>query len=284
MNLEKINIKDVIIKNGFRYKKSLGQNFITDSNLLRAIAMDSGVSQGETVVEIGTGAGGLTLALSEAAGESGKVYSFEVDKSLQPVLEETLKGRENIEVIFRDVLKMSDEEITDIIGDKPFRVAANLPYYITTPLIMRFLESTLPAASITVMVQLEVAQRMSAKANNKDYSALTLAVDFYGNAKIVRRVGRNMFFPIPDVDSALIRIDIIKDKYPVKNKQEFLKLISGAFAYRRKTLANNIATAFNKAKQDIENALKELGFDASVRGEVLTMEDFLRVYNKLFGS
>ncbi|MDR3293447.1 MAG: hypothetical protein LBT20_05005, partial [Clostridiales bacterium] len=190
---ENDTFKDIIRNSGFRYKKALGQNFITDTNLLRAIVSDSGAEASDIVIEIGTGAGSLTCALSEAAR---RVFSFEVDRSLEGVLSETLKGRENVEVIFRDVLKMSDGEInevlyreefeknevlcrddlknsggeTDMLEDRGFRVVANLPYYITTPLIMRFLESGLPVKSLTVMVQKEVAERITAKCGTKEFS------------------------------------------------------------------------------------------------------------------
>lgn len=161
-------LKEILKEKSFRFNKNLGQNFLTDTNLLRAIVSDSGLEEGETVVEIGTGAGTLTRALAEKAG---KVISFEVDENLKPVLEETLSGLDNVEVIFGDVLKMSDKEIAAITGGE-FRVVANIPYYITTGLIMRFVESGLPVKSITVMIQKEVAERLVAKENTGDYGAI----------------------------------------------------------------------------------------------------------------
>jgi 16S rRNA (adenine1518-N6/adenine1519-N6)-dimethyltransferase len=263
---------------GFRFKKSLGQNFIFDANLLNAVVSDSGATEDDIVVEVGAGAGGLTLALSKRVK---KVFAFEVDESLKGILERELSGRENVEVIFRDVLKMTDGEIGKIVGG-PFKVVANLPYYITTPLIMRFLEGDLEVSDMTVMVQKEVAERFTAKHNTKEYSAVTLAVDFYSDAKILRTVNRNMFYPVPNVDSALIGFKIIPNKYAVLDRKKFLKFTSSAFAMRRKTLANNLNASFGIEKQNAEKILTENGYSPSVRGEALSMRDFLRLYGVFF--
>ena len=202
--MENNGIKDIIRGVDFHFNKALGQNFITDANLLDAIVADSGITSDDTVVEIGTGAGTLTRAIAKVAK---KVYSFEVDRNLQPVLALSLQGVDNAEVIFRDVLKMKDDELKSVVGDS-FKVVANLPYYITTPLAMRFIESSLDVKSVTIMVQKEVALRFVAKPNTADYSAITLAIEMAGNAQITRNVSRNMFFPSPNVDSAVVRIDI----------------------------------------------------------------------------
>ncbi|MDR2090894.1 MAG: 16S rRNA (adenine(1518)-N(6)/adenine(1519)-N(6))-dimethyltransferase RsmA [Clostridiales bacterium] len=263
---------------GFRFKKSLGQNFISDTNLLNAIVSDAGITSRDVVVEIGAGAGGLSLALSKKAK---KVFSFEVDGSLRETLERTLSGCGNVEVIFSDVLKMSDGEIARLVGGE-FKVAANLPYYITTPLIMRFLESGLGVSDMTVMVQREVAERLTAKPGTKDYSAVTVTVDFYADAKILRNVGRNMFYPVPNVDSALIGLKIIPDKYPVKDRVKFLKFTSAAFAMRRKTFANNLNAAFGIDKPLIEKRLIESGYPPNIRGETLSMSDFLKLFGVFF--
>jgi 16S rRNA (adenine1518-N6/adenine1519-N6)-dimethyltransferase len=193
------SIKDILRRTGFRFNRNLGQNFLTDTNLLSAIVEDSGLLDGETVVEIGTGAGTLTRALSAKAK---RVISFEVDENLKPVLEETLKGLDNVEVVFADVLKLSDSRIAELCGDS-FRVVANIPYYITTSLIMRFIESGLNVTSITVMVQKEVADRLAAKESTSDYGAITMSVKLRGDAKITRLVNRNLFYPAPNVDSAV---------------------------------------------------------------------------------
>ena len=196
-------LSDILRASGFRFNKALGQNFIFDGNLLDAIVSDAGVTAEDTVVEIGTGAGTLTARL---AARAKKVFSFEVDERLRPVLDISLKGAENVEVVFRDVMKMKDDELREMIGGE-FKVVANLPYYITTPLIMRFAESTLPVRSITVMVQKEVADRLTAEVGSADYAAVTLAVKVFGDAAVTRIVDRHMFRPAPNVDSAVVRID-----------------------------------------------------------------------------
>ena len=201
-----LNVKDILISKGFHYNKALGQNFITDGNLLSAIVSDSGVDSGDTVVEIGTGAGTLTRAI---AAKAKKVFSFELDKNLISVLDLSLKGLDNVEVIFKDVLKMTDGELKEIVGGE-FKVVANLPYYVTTPMIMRFLESGLDVKSITVMVQKEVADRFIATVGSKEYAAVSLAVQMRGEARVTRIVGRQMFFPMPNVDSAVVKIVVDK--------------------------------------------------------------------------
>ena len=230
------SLKDIVKSAEFRFNKALGQNFISDKNLLDAIVADSGVTGEDTVVEIGTGGGTLTRALAAVAK---RVYSFEVDENLKKVLSVSLQGVENAEVIFRDVLKMSDAGIRDIAGDG-FKVVANLPYYITTPLVMRFLESDLGVQSLTVMVQQEVADRFVAKPNTADYAAITLAIEMHGSAAVTRRVSRNMFYPVPNVDSAVVRIDVNGTKLAGENRELVHKLVRAAFAMRRKTLANNL--------------------------------------------
>lgn len=275
--MENNSIKDIIRGVDFRFNKALGQNFITDSNLLDAIVADSGVNGDDTVVEIGTGAGTLTRAIAKVAK---KVYSFEVDKNLQPVLALSLQGVDNAEVVFRDVLKMKDDELRSIVGDK-FKVVANLPYYITTPLAMRFIESSLDMRSITIMVQKEVALRFVAKPNTADYSAITLAIEMAGDAKITRNVSRNMFFPAPNVDSAVVRIDIDRAKLDGENVALLHKLVRSSFAMRRKTLANNLSVAFQIDKQEAGKLIEEAGFSPMVRGEALSLDDYKKLTKTL---
>ena len=238
--MENGSVKDIIRGTNFRFNKALGQNFITDANLLDAIVADSQITSDDVVVEIGTGAGTLTRAIAKVAK---KVYSFEVDVNLQPVLALSLKGVDNAEVIFRDVLKMKDSELCQIVGDK-FKVVANLPYYITTPLAMRFIESTLDVESITIMVQKEVALRFVAKPNTADYSAITLAIEMAGDAKITRNVSRNMFFPAPNVDSAVVRIDVDRTKLDGENVPLLHKFVRASFAMRRKRLPTTFPSLF----------------------------------------
>lgn len=271
------SVKDIIRGVNFRFNKALGQNFITDGNLLDAIVADSGVTGDDVVVEIGTGAGTLTRALAKVAK---KVFSFEVDRNLEPVLALSLQGVDNVEVVFRDVLKMKDDALAEIVGNK-FKVVANLPYYVTTPLAMRFLESSLDVESLTVMVQKEVADRFVAKANTADYSAITLAIECVGNASVTRNVSRNMFYPSPNVDSAVVRIDVDRQKLAGENTALLHKLVRGAFAMRRKTLANNLSVAFRMSKQQAAELIESCGFSPLVRGEALSLCDYVKLNRAL---
>ena len=269
-----MKMKDLLQATSFRFNKALGQNFISDTNLLKGIVSDSGVTENDIVVEIGTGAGTLTRQIASVAK---RVYSFEVDKNLEPVHQLSLQGVDNVEVVFRDVLKMKDNELQEIIGTGEFKVVANLPYYITTPLIMRFLESELPVTSLTIMVQEEVGLRLVAKPNTADYSAITLAVLLRGSATITRKVGRNMFYPAPNVDSAVVRIDIDRSKLEGENKVLIHKIVRSAFAMRRKTLVNNLNASFGVSKQEATERLHRAGLDEKVRGEALSLDDYIRL-------
>ncbi len=271
--MEDPNLKSIINDVGFRFNKALGQNFISDANLLTAIVADSGVNADDVVVEIGTGGGTLTRALSAAAK---RVISFEVDCNLQSVLALSLRGIDNVEVVFRDVLKMSDEELRALTGDS-FKVVANLPYYITTPLVMRFLESALDVKSLTVMVQQEVADRFVAKPDTADYAAITLAIESCADARITRKVNRKNFYPVPNVDSAVVRIDVDRTKLDGEDAPLLRKLFKAAFAMRRKTLANNLSAAFGIDKQDASERITKAGFSPMVRGEALSLEDFKKL-------
>ena len=266
-------LSDILRASGFRFNKALGQNFIFDGNLLDAIVADAGVTAEDTVVEIGTGAGTLTARL---AARAKKVFSFEVDERLRPVLDISLKGAENVEVVFRDVMKMKDDELREMIGGE-FKVVANLPYYITTPLIMRFAESTLPVSSLTVMVQKEVADRLTAEVGSADYAAVTLAVKVFGGAAVTRIVDRHMFRPAPNVDSAVVRIDRVPGRLDGADEKLVRKLVRAAFAMRRKTLVNNLAASFGIPKQQAADLVTACGFPADVRGERLSLDDFIRL-------
>ena len=276
--MENIVVSDILRQKEFRFNKALGQNFIFDSNLLDAIVADSGVTRADTVVEIGTGAGTLTARLAERAG---KVFSFEVDERLKEVLDLTLRGRENVEVVFRDVMKMSDAEFRAVIGEGSFKVVANLPYYITTPLIMRFIESGLAPDSLTVMVQKEVADRLRARCGTADYSAVTLAVEMFGDATVTRTVDRHMFRPAPNVDSAVVRIDRVPERVAEGELKAVKRAVRAAFAMRRKTLANNLSSAYGIPKAEASEIVAACGFPADVRGERLTLDDFIRLSRAL---
>ena len=268
-----MNIKEILKSTNFKFNKALGQNFITDNNLLDAIVVDSGVCEDDIVVEIGTGAGTLTKALSKKAK---KVYSFEVDTNLKEVLALTLQGCENVEVIFKDILKLKDDEFKEIVQGK-FKVVANLPYYITTPLIMRFLESDLDIQSLTIMVQKEVADRFVASSNTSDYSAITLSIQMCADAKITRIVSKNMFFPVPKVDSAVVKIDVDRQKLVGNDEKLLKKIIRSAFAMRRKTLSNNLSGVFNISKADLGIMFEKLGYNSFIRGEALSLDDYIKL-------
>ena len=275
--MENNSVRDILKSVDFRFNKALGQNFITDGNLLDAIVADSGICEGDVVVEIGTGAGTLTRAIAKVAK---KVYSFEVDSNLRAVLALSLQGVDNVEVIFRDILKMKDDDVREIV-QSPFKVVANLPYYITTPLAMRFIESTLEVESITIMVQKEVALRFVAKPNTPDYSAITLAIEMAGEAQITRNVSRTMFYPSPNVDSAVVRIDVDRNKLDGENVALLHKLVRSSFAMRRKTLANNLSVAFKIDKQTAAQIIGDAGFSPMVRGEALSLDDYKKLSKSL---
>lgn len=268
-------VANILKEEQFRFNKQFGQNFITDTNLLSAMVDDSGITANDTVVEIGTGAGTLTRAISEKAK---RVISFEIDRNLRPVLDRTLAGLDNVEVVFRDIMKVTDDELREIVGGD-YKVVANLPYYITTPIIMRFLESDYQPTALSIMVQKEVAERLVANPNTSDYGAISAVVDLYANAKITRIVNRNMFYPVPNVDSAVVRLDIDTNKYSC-DKAKVKSLIKQAFSMRRKTLVNNLLQG-GYGREQIENAIVSIGRDVRVRGEVLGVEDYIKLAEKL---
>lgn len=272
-----MEIREILNKYNFRFNKALGQNFITDKNLLTAIVNDADINENDVVVEIGTGAGTLTRELSVKAK---RVITFEVDRNLENILKEVFADLNNVELHFADVLEMSDEALQELIK-APFKVVANLPYYITTPLIMRFLESKLDLISLTLMMQKEVALRMIAKSGTSEYGAITVGVDICGDAKITRTIPKTMFYPIPKVDSALLKIDIRHDKYNIEDVAKFKKLVKAAFMWRRKTLSNNIVSAFSLTKQQAEEAIASNNLDIMIRGERLSSEQFIELSKKL---
>lgn len=267
-------VKETLDKHNFRFNKRFGQNFITDANLLAAIVSDAGVCENDTVVEVGAGAGTLT---AELAKKAKKVIAFEIDGNLKPVLSERLSGFDNVELKFVDVMKESAETFSSL---SDFKVVANLPYYITTPVTMFFLEKCKNAKSVTVMVQEEVAERFVSIAGTPEYGAITIAIDFYGEAKITRRVGRKMFFPSPNVDSAVVTIER-REKYFPKNEELFLQTVRSGFFMRRKTLANNLMASFSLTREESERAIGRVGLDKAVRGERLSTEDFVLLSNVL---
>lgn len=263
-------------RHGFSFKKQFGQNFISDGNLLRAIATDGGVTENDIVLEIGAGAGTLTAVLAEKAK---KVIAFEIDENLKGVLTETLEASPNIQVLFADIMKVSNEEINRLTGGR-YKVVANLPYYITTPIVMRFLEET-DAESITVMVQKEVAERLTSPPGNKDYGAVTVAVTALSDAEITRIVSKEMFFPVPKVDSAVVRITANRNKYGDYSK--IRDLVRKGFSSRRKTLANNL-TGAGFDRERTQRALETMDKNKSARAEELSAEEFFKLAELLNGD
>lgn len=268
---------EILNKFGLTAQKRYGQNFLIDSNILEKIVASAGITKEDTVLEIGPGIGTLTQYLAEAAKQ---VISVEIDKNMIPVLEYTLADFDNVTVINQDILKADIVNILKENGAASAKVVANLPYYITTPIIMELLEKDLPIESITVMIQKEVAERMQTGPGSKDYGALSLAVAFYSNAEVKMTVSPNCFIPRPNVDSAVIRLDKLKEPaVKVNNKSEMFRIIKGAFEQRRKTLTNALShsSAYKTDKKNIENALLEMGKNVNIRGEELTLEEFARL-------
>ena len=271
------SVKEILIDNNFSFSKKFGQNFITDKNFLLSVVDCAGITREDEVLEIGAGAGTLTKVLSEKAK---KVVSFEIDENLKGVLKENLQGYDNIKLVFADALKTPIFEIEKHLCNK-YKLVANLPYYITTPLIFKFLEETDKIESLTIMVQKEVGERITAQNSSKDYGALTIAIDFYGNAKIVKKVSRNMFYPVPNVDSVIVKIDIVKNKYDV-DKFKFMEVVKAGFAMRRKTLINNLSQGLQLDKKQISDILTRLNLKLDIRAENLTTEQFVMLTKELF--
>ncbi len=268
-------LKSVIEKHGFSFSKSLGQNFLIDRNILDKIVTGSGIDKSWGVLEIGPGAGTLTR---ELAASANKVVAVEIDKSLIPLLEDTLSEFDNVSVICEDVMKVDLKSlIAGQFGDMPVAVVANLPYYITTPIIMSFLENEIPVKSLTVMVQKEVAQRMAASPGGKDYGALSAAVQFYTDPKIICRAEPHCFMPQPKVESVVIKLSVLeKPGVEVADRKFMFEVIKSAFGQRRKTLLNALSKSpyINVEKQKVAEAIEKIGLDANIRGEKLTLEQF----------
>ena len=258
-------LKTVLERHGFRFKKQFGQNFLSDNNLLDSIVSLAGVDESATVVEIGCGAGTLTRAIAKKAK---KVYAFDIDRDLQPVLAETLAGCENVEVIFRDFNKINLQEFEEEIGE--YVVVANLPYYITTPLVVKFLEESKKVKSLSIMVQEEVAERFCAKEDTPEYGSITASIALKGEAKIVKRVSRNLFMPRPNVDSAVVRIDFDRGRIAVKDEKTYRQTVKCAFLNRRKTLENNLVNFFKVSRETAKKILADAGVDEKARGETLS--------------
>ena len=274
------NTIEIIQKYQFAFQKKFGQNFLIDTHVLDKIISAAGITGDDCVLEIGPGIGTMTQYLAEHAG---KVVAVEIDTNLLPILDETLKGYSNVTVINSDILKLDMNQLVDEYNDgRPIKVVANLPYYITTPIIMGLFESNVPIDNITVMVQKEVADRMQVGPGSKDYSALSLAVQYYAKPYIVANVPPNCFIPRPNVGSAVIRLTRYKEP-PVQVDEPgvMFRLIRASFNQRRKTLQNglNNSPEVPYTKEQIAVAIESLGVPASVRGEALTLEQFAGLSN-----
>ena len=273
---------EIIKKYDFVFQKKFGQNFLIDQRVLDKIIAAADIGPDDCVLEIGPGIGTLTRCLAEAAGQ---VIAVEIDKNLIPILGDVLSDYNNITVINEDILKVDIQALVDEKnGGRPIKVVANLPYYITTPIIMGLFESNVPIDNITVMVQKEVADRMQVGPGTKDYGALSLAVQYYAEPYIVANVPQNCFIPRPNVGSAVIRLTRHREKpVTVKNEQHMFRLVRAAFNQRRKTLQNALHNMpeLNLSKEQVVNALKEMGLPETIRGEKLTLEDFARLSDLL---
>lgn len=276
---------EVIKKYEFCFQKKFGQNFLIDGHVLDKIIAGAGVTKDDMVLEIGPGIGTMTQYLAEAAG---KVVAVEIDRNLLPILQETLSDYDNVKVIHADVLSLDLEKLVqEENGGRPIKVVANLPYYITTPIIMALFEQHVPLANVTVMVQKEVAARMKSGPGSKDYGALSLAVQYYAEPYIVANVPCNCFMPRPNVDSAVIRLTRYEEPpVQVKDEKMLFKIIRASFNQRRKTLQNglNNSSELNFTKDQIAAAIAAVGFSPSVRGEALTLEQFARLTDILLNA
>ena len=273
-------IKEILGRHGFRFSKSLGQNFIVNPSVCARMVEESGIDENCGVIEIGAGIGVLT---AEIAKRAKKVVVIEIDTKLLPILDETLRDFDNIEIINQDVLKT---DISALIKEKfdgmPVYVCANLPYYITSPVIMSLLESRLPIETITVMVQKEAAQRICAPVGSRLSGAVTVAVDYYARAQKLFEVSAGSFMPAPKVDSSVIRMDIRKTpEIEVGDEALFFKMVHAAFGQRRKTAANSISAGSGIPKEIVIKAIEECGFEPSVRAESLSMENLALLSKKI---
>lgn len=271
-------IHEIKQKYGFRLSKSLGQNFLTDKNIIEQIIEGSLIGPQDLVVEIGPGIGVLTAEVAEIAE---RVVAVEIDKNLIPILEETLGDYDNITIINQDVLKTDLSELTEKYRTGgSVKIIGNLPYYITTPILMKLLEEHVPADSITVMMQKEVADRIKAGPGSKDYGALSVAVQYYCTVERVASVSRDVFFPPPKVDSSVLRLDLRKEQ-PVNLKDErmFFLCVKAGFGQRRKTLLNSLTGAAGLSKDAVREILKAAGIDSGRRVETLNLDEFAAIAN-----
>lgn len=271
------NLNKVLQKHGFYFKKAYGQNFLTDTALLDDIVEKSMVGSSDVVLEIGCGAGALTRALAKKVK---KVVGYEIDQKLKPVLEETLGEFNNVEIVFGDILKQNLEMVEKKLGEK-YVMVANLPYYITTPIVMEFLEKAKNIKAMVIMVQEEVANRFSATKGTSDYGAITVAINLRGKASIIKKVGREKFTPMPNVDSAVVKIDIEEGKTDGVDLVAVRNAVRCGFSNRRKMLVNNLMNTYKISRAQAEKALCDSGISLTARGETLDYLEYIKLSNNL---
>lgn len=273
--------KEILNKHGFTFKKSLGQNFLIDSNVIKEIVYKANIDKNTGVIEVGPGIGSLTEHL---AIHAKKVLAFEIDQRLMHVLDDTLSAYDNVKVINQDILEANVlEYIEEYLSDcDDIVVVANLPYYITTPIIMNFLNANLPISRYYVMMQKEVGERISAKPNTKAYGSLSIAIDYYTEAKTVQNVPKTVFMPPPNVDSIIVELKTRSEKkVQIDDEDSFFKLTRGAFLHRRKTILNNYQSLFldgKKKKDEIRALFSQAGIEPTRRGESLSLEEYQKIY------
>lgn len=271
------NLKTLLYSHGINLKKAYGQNFLTDQTLLEDIVNQSGIDKDTTVLEIGPGAGALT---GELCKKAKKVIAYEIDQRLKPLLAQTVGGYSNLEIVFKDVMKEKLNVLEQKLGDN-YVLVANLPYYITTPIVMNFLENSKKLNSLVIMVQKEVAERFCAPPKTTDYGAITVAINLRGKAKIIKQVPREMFTPAPNVDSAVVKIDIDRNKLESVDLDKVREVVKIAFSSRRKMLVNNLMNAYKLARTDAETLLINSNVSLTARAEELTSEQYITLSENL---
>lgn len=267
------SLKYILAEHKLTLKKAYGQNFLTDENLLSEIVEKSGVTASDTVLEIGCGAGALTHELAKRAK---RVIGYEIDERLKPVLSETLGGFSNVKIVYKDIMKENLAELEKSLGGE-YKIVANLPYYITTPIVMNFLENAKVLSAMSIMVQEEVADRFSANPATSDYGAITVAINLRGSAKTVLKVPREKFTPVPNVDSAVVKIDIEKGKFAGADLDAVRDVVRAGFSSRRKMLVNNLINSLKLTREQAETALSAAGVSLTARGETLSAEQFIKL-------
>lgn len=268
-------IKDLLLQHGFKFSKALGQNFLIDGNIVRKIVREAGITKEDYVLEVGPGMGTLT---EELALNAKKVVAVELDRSLLPILDQTLAPYSNVEIVYGDILKIDiNKLIEEKLGGGPVKIVANLPYYVTTPIIGMLLEGNFNIDSINVMVQKEVADRMASTPGSKDYGSLSVFVNFYSNPEIVLKVPKTVFMPQPKIDSSVIKLSIKKD-LPDVNKEQLFKVVKASFSKRRKIIINSLSTyGFNVDKEVFKEALEMAEIEPTERAENISVEDFIKL-------